>query len=545
MKQKIRGFLLFLFITLFLYGCAGYPILKNYLTVPKGYFYYPTESMALDFLGYLTIVEKGYEGKWQGYFNHWIDPKLREQQTFTIAQIEYVALGHLAKIVHVEPYVMMIISRVVLSFIFFLVVWWISSKMFSTLWKQIVTYIFFLFATSITLPFNVAEMTMPVVFFFIGNTFERYIMTKQHHILAGITFFPALYFLSRSIDGKKWKFSLFLGSVFLLLSSHFYSPGIVIFCMVFGVSLMYRFFIKSFRKNFLLHWKRYLISSITIAIVTILPIIHISQTVKLFYPTEKYGFIWSGHFLYMLAVGTLYLLALIGVPKMVKSESFMTQYSGFFILLHPVIAVLFQPILQRSMRRTFEIPYQLFFAFGAVYGTTVLIKFLSQKFHIKQSIGIIVCIAFVLVPSIKTYFLCLQPDCFCNLPPFDYGYPKTEYMDVFKWLKEHTKPTDVILSGHHSGTLIGAFAGNEVITNWWMRMEDVNYWEYDLLREFYPRRNMTDRGAQKLLEMYDAKYVFYGEEEKTLSKGVDRLGYYPFLKLAYESGGTKIYKFIE
>ncbi|MCX8008783.1 MAG: hypothetical protein N3A54_03730 [Patescibacteria group bacterium] len=107
-------------MTLLLYVLMYMQVLRNYLAVPEGRYYYGGEEYPLDLSQNIAHIRQEYEGGWQTFFNNsTLLPLLPSWLKF-----EYILIGKFAKVFSLDPVLGHMSIRGLVSIV------WLSSSHF-------------------------------------------------------------------------------------------------------------------------------------------------------------------------------------------------------------------------------------------------------------------------------------------------------------------------------------------------------------------------------------------------------------------------------
>ncbi|MGQ9714055.1 MAG: hypothetical protein ACUVST_04755 [Anaerolineae bacterium] len=127
-----------------------------------------------------------------------------------------------------------------------------------------------------------------------------------------------------------------------------------------------------------------------------------------------------------------------------------------------------------------------------------------------------------------------------HIPPL---YLTREEADAAQWLAEHAQPGSVVLSSPAVGNVlptvapVWVFLGHGAITAQFQRKVAEAAW-------FYAHAAEEPDAARAWLEAQGIRYVYLGPDEQALAGGQGAaLEPLPYLELAFQSGGTRIFAF--
>jgi hypothetical protein len=115
-------------------------------------------------------------------------------------------------------------------------------------------------------------------------------------------------------------------------------------------------------------------------------------------------------------------------------------------------------------------------------------------------------------------------------------------MDAVWWLRDHTTPSDNILTMYYAGSLVPAFASVQVYHSWWFYLSKPKNFEEVFFRAFmFLRGDLTEKEARDMVDREKITYVFWSEEEQNANLNIPKPPY-SFLEEVYRSGNTAILK---
>lgn len=236
MKMRVLSFfsshrelIWFLGISVLMYCVSFMAIYRNFSRVPADRWYYGAEEYPLDMTGNLAYVQQGIHGAFVSSFNY--STHLGESPSFL--KLEYVFLGHLARVLAMDPIVMFWISKIALSMLLLVVSTVFIRRAVSDSHTRILAYICSLFGASIVIPgfgSNFSDISV-----FDTLVFVRTSLLTHHYALGAITALLSLFALSKVFDralSNKW-FVIALISGFL--TSVYYAPNTILVLLSAGV----------------------------------------------------------------------------------------------------------------------------------------------------------------------------------------------------------------------------------------------------------------------------------------------------------------------
>jgi len=527
-----------------LYIGAYLPVIRNFQNAPSDRYYYGGEEYPLDMTYNLATMRIGYDDNWLGFLK--ITSYFPDKMS--LLKIEYVLLGQLARLFSIDPTLMYHISKIIISFLYVTVLYFIISRVFHDRIKRSIALIFTILGPSINFTGeNTGYLLRAIVDALI---FQRMTTAAHHYLLGGISALLSVYLLSRTLETSKT--GLYIWSCLLgIVSAHVYAPNTVIVLSTLPfvwLILLYQNTIAKTRKTSI---KLMTLLFLSYGITVSLPILYVQYVMvgpwNVFNVTGKLErlnpFILTPRE-YFESLGVTYILSFVSIPFILRRGNPFLILLLPWIIMHPFGEYVLSPILGINKIRYFLTPYFIVFGLLATEGVTSLAGLIVSKKRVLRY-GIYLSSIVLVIGSgwfayLRSYERALV--CFCNVKYFDYGYPKKDIMDVLVWLRSNSKETDIVLSDTYAGVLIPAFSGNRVYTSWWFRLTEVGayFQTTNVSRHFYTG-TMTNKDALNFLRENNISYVFVGEKEREYAEGMKELRY-PMLSLVFQSGETRLYK---
>jgi hypothetical protein len=512
-------------LVLILYALGYIPLINNSFHVPVDREYFFTWDYPIDQIGDMIGVREGYLGHW--FHIQKISTSIPEKPS--IDRVEYIIMGHIARIIHIDPIRMYIIGRIIISLIYILFVFILIRFIFKKRLERMSAFILALFGTGIMFSgriFNVLLQLHADV-----RVFQRLPTARAPYLLGGLFLLISLYFLARVLDEPKKIKYLLLSFFFSMCASQAYLP----ISIPTLISLPFYIFIK-YIPNII---KKEKLSGLMIQLIILF-----LYSIALLIPVYYFRFIlvpqyvefqtliggtddinWSSVTIsnYFFTVGFVYLISIFSIPSILRKKSTLLNLFIPWIIIHPVCAIFISKMLTINSYRFYLMPYWIIYAILATVGISNISQWFSNRFiKIKYHYVIIFIIISTLFPSWNYYIASYHWNdvCFCKQPRFlDFAFPKKTEMNAIYWLRDHTKEKDIVLSDTYAGALIPAFANNRVYYSFWydgvtngvnlpvrkLVMNDVD--------RFYSL-NMSDLEANNYLAYNHISYIYYGEQER-------------------------------
>lgn len=560
MKLRKEGRLLiptpkeFFYISLMLIVlyAGGYgPVLWNYYHPIDNRTYLGFQTTAIDPLGNLALVQRGYGGEWTMRF---IGTTTMDEKPLFV-KTEYFLIGHIARWLNLDPFIFFKICIVISNLLLLTTYWFLIAGLFRSTKARLTALFITLFVTGVVIP------GLPYGWLKAGGeelVFERLTVLRPHYVLGGLFstiagFIFIKYWYNRSSRRIVY---LLAASIFGLLSSQVFSPGnlitisaitlfVVVFLFMNIIQKGWRelpAFIKSVLKNIL--------GYILFSVVSAIPLLYLLIISK----TKSMGTVVNTELLfdpklvfwdYPLLIGPVLLIVLLGFKILMDKKNHYIGYLFCWILMH-FIMTLAMPRLNISGLRALQTPYYFYYAVLATVVISEIDKLLSARIP-RISYRIITAVAVIafLCTSIFTYKFSLYY--LTRRTPwefYDYGYPYSDDVVAMKWMAKNIPPRSVVLSEIYPGTVMIALAPVDSYVNSWsehslmptnMLMEPA--------RNLY-KQNLSDADARDFLHNNKIDYVYYGmnEVQHTIFAVNKKEITYPVLKEIYRYHDVRIYK---
>jgi hypothetical protein len=525
-------------LTVLLYILAFVPYIRSYVHLPQNRVYLWSEFYSLDFLGYLTIVRHGYRGDKDFPMTHWISPQYQSNPPKTNQMLEYVWLGNIARYINVDPLLIMHASRILFSLLFFFTSYLFITYVFKENVYRYVAYTLLLFAAPISIPWENNMFRIPIDYRIYGDFFGRFIMNKQHHILAFITIILSLISLTRFFDNPKRIVSGLLSACLIAIASWLYIPSACITAGFVGLGflvLIFRFNkTKSFSYYFLCG--SFLLLYILCSISSLPDVTQLTHT---FINTEKYSLIFIQVKEFLLLQGVFVFFSLFAVKKLYTSNKSIHLFLIPWIFIHPIATFYFEKLTDRSVVRLYDTITPLMYATIASIGLYECAQFISKKTHLKKNMAIFFLISGILLSGSATWIKIfhLYPCCLYNgiFNDIDRGL-----WNNLIWLQKKD-PSKVVVSGPYIGTYVMSLTDHPVVAQWYMQLGDESGMSYKLYNLFSGK--MLDKEVKEFIHRYHISYLVYGEDEQEMNSFIGSFNHYTnIFTPVYQSGKVILYE---
>jgi len=521
-------------ILLFLLSYA--PIIQSFQRTPNGLWYWGAEEYPIDLTENLSTVRQGYNGHWLSTGN--ISTMIPDAPS--ILKIEYLLIGHAARLCHIDPTFMFFLARFLLSICYLTVVYLILRAVFESKRDRVIAWLLVLFAGSIMRPEDYNgfyyKATVDVLITY------RLLLAMPHYLIGNIAALVSLFFLAKAIDKPFKNKSFVISVIFGLISSLEYAPTMV---LILGSLLLYILFQLITRKKIKSFGVMFAYGIITMVPIWYVRWVTISEwdVYRAISHMEKLNPFTVSFGEYLMDLGPVYFLALIGLPRIFAERKTLPTLLGAWILMHPVGVFILSPILQLNPIRFLLTPYFIVFGILAVYGIQQIVLWIPSRWK-----SFVAC--FVVFIVFATCAISYQANynrthlCFCMQPNFTFAYPTNAEMGGIWWLRDNSKENEVVLSLYYAGNLIPAFAGNRVYTSWWFWLSnDQNIWQTMAPTMAFYKGDLSTFEAQQFIRQAHISYIFWGEEERALAPQLSNLPY-NFLHKVSDQNNVVVYKVI-
>lgn len=539
--HKHTELLVVIVLTLLLFFFAFFSVIKGFMNVPDDRFYYGTTGYPLDFLHTLAVARNGENGMWQWYFDFQVLPFYRQSTSLwgiSVLHAPYVLLGHMARILQIDLLVVMYVSRLVLSVVFFWLSYRVITHVFDRRFERVASYVFLLFSAPITFPGVVWES---VPFLRVGDyahVFHRFTAVSHHYLLGHIVSLIAiLAFFAFMKNRRLWTWIVVSVSCFFV--SYVNAPGGLYLLLTLIVSLV---IVMVVHKNTRQYGTCYVGFGALISGVSFVgALIVYPDVMKYFWALQQITFVSLGFWEYILVVGGVVVFFVPGAFKALQTKKVPMLIVTAACISHIVLAITMEPLFGMSIKRMFQTPYLLYFSIVSVYGIVMLshkAKRLLPTLRIRfVQYG---CVIVVFLFGIVSYSYSYVDECFCAIRPFDIGYPKRETMEAISWLDDHVAHDAMVFSGIYTSTLISSFSGHTVFANQWGYLANSRHPVFLDVYSFLSG-SMSEEDVRSFVLSYDISYVMVDEDEmQTHGLSTSTLPY-GVLVPVYTSGHTVIY----
>ena len=540
-KLLKKEYLWIILMVIAVYIGSYYGVIYRMRNGIEGRMYLGFIASPFDTIGNLTSVQRGYAGNWTKY--SYITSVIPSERLYW--RLEYMSIGHIARILGINPVSMFKIATLVLSGIYLVLIYRFISALFPSPLIRMIGFFLCLFSTGVIIPgihkgWIVVRSDMQV--------FQRTTALQIHYLLAAITTLISIMGLSKSIFDKK-PAGFIISCIAGFVCAYVFTPASIVLISSLFPFAIYLIFSVKLKKDLL----RIFGLLFVYAVFSIVPVIY------LFLNRNKYDlniFTLSEYLLksnidalsYILFVGPVMITALLALPLVLKQGNRLMVLIASYVLVHPFCTLVLAPILKVNPMRFIQTPYFIMYA--------VLSTLWFEKLYLKLrkittklvALGLSVfLVLIIIIPSISTYKLSLNY--FSEMHDwdfFDLGYPYQDEMKVIQYLASIDRKEDVVLSDVMAGTILQAYSTKKAVATWFV----INFLPSDTsanilnpIRIFY-KQEMSNDQAREFLKNNSISYVLFTEIEWShlfYATGKTELSY-PFLVPLFRSGKDILYK---
>jgi hypothetical protein len=538
-----KEYVIAILMVVFLYICAYVPIAWNYYHGEPGRTYLGFTAFPIDYLGNLSIVQRGVSGFWTRIA---FVTSAIPSQGFYIKTI-YLLIGNISRVLSVSPLLMFKIVTCILSILFILCIWIILKHLFYTKISRLTAFFLILFSTGITKPHSLKGWD-----YLRGDVevFQRTTILQPHYMLGSICSLLSIYYLSQAIDKKNIRF-LLLASFFGFVGMWTFPPSIA---MIFGCFIVYGI-ILILQKNAIYTIFKIILYVAIFSLISLLPYLYFSYAGNYFdnnrFLQVENIFVFPLSVLdYFSLIGSIVLPCLIAIPWIIKKKSTFFSLCLSYIIFHPIAVLYLSDAMSVNKIRFIQTSYFIYFAIVGTVGLRECVSFF-KRFASKIGLHVlqIFLILLIIIPSIHTYYLSAVFNLDRYFPMFgiNFGYPPQEDYSAMIWFASHVKKNSIVLSSTYSGTLLLALAPVRVYaSDWFGAVQLVTEAEilFPPMYKYY-RGEMSDIEADTFLSTYSISYIYVGTDERTfINKEYNGVLPYKGLKEIYSNTKVKIYQVI-
>ncbi len=521
-----KEYLIVVFISIFTILLNNLPLIYGY-TVKKDH---------LEFLGrrvnnsqdqytYLAFIEQSKQGL--KLFENLYTP---EDQKATMLRPSYLVIGRFAHFLNLSSITAYHLSRIILTMLFFIVLYIFISKYFKEIGQRILT--FSLITLSFGLGFilqglvpNSSDLNIPESITFLA------LAEAPHFILAQILMVLGFYFYLEGMEKKSIFWYLLSATSFLLLS--FEHPfNLIVISLVVLITTIYQA-TKNIKDRFS-HLSGMLVNLVAIGaglsyqyIETIAsPILNAWSKQNILLSPEPIN--------YLLGYGLILILSIFGIEKFLKNVDFSKILILAWVLI--TFVLLYAPFdFQRRLSEGLHIPLVIL----ATWGLIEIYDFLK---HQMKELAFVVVASLIFIMVLPAFIWVYQDTTAIlkNDSSNYYYYLMDSELLGLSWLKQNSKPEGIILSNWFYGNLIPGITGRKVYVGHKIQTIQFNQ-KIDKLNEFL--LNLDHPQALRFLKDYQIKYIFLGINDSMVNFGFKPFEK-PYLKNVYNKEGVLIFEVI-
>lgn len=519
-KQEWKSTIILSFMVVLI---ASIPYIYGYFTAPQGAFYTGIHTVNMgDTYSYLSWQEQAREG-------HILFKELYavESQSAVIFHPLFLIMGWVGWLTGLSNIFVFHIFRVILGFIFLIVVYRFISRFFSDpMWRKVCFYIILFgagFGWIVSGQVSSFDLWASELIPFL-SIYESP-LNLLSLILIIFSFQNILLYFS---DDKKYRLVI-LGGILLLLS--FIHPYDII---TIGFSyIAYWIAIYLFKKNLHLLWHG-LKGGLIVLFITLPgliylyiifhnPVIHswIESNVRLSMS------VWN----YFYGLGIWLPLAIIGFSvELIRNRS--KENLLLFAWLAITGVLLFQPffLFQRKLSLGLFVPLSIFATYGLLH--------VKELFNLqsRELLNRLLIILLIVISSGSLVVIMVNDVVVYSTNQVPYYLPQG-YFEAGQYIKQSTEKDAVLLSSFWPSNILPSLTGHPVFYGHGDQTPNVAI-KSEEQNEFFKGNDINWKG--QFLKKYRISYIVFGDVEKQI--GYKDPSGIPFIKPVYTKGGTTVYK---
>jgi hypothetical protein len=499
------------------------------------------DNWPYDFNYYRSVITQGKNGRITAY-----DKYTSENQSGKFLRVGYLALGHFSRIFNLDETTVYHFARIFLGIIFvFLIYLFIKISLHR---EKLISLVFLLCLFCAGFPGISCDHgchLVPRLWSMTQLNPIRTITFVPHFLWGQITFIFVLYILLNSNKSLKW---LIIAGLFLGIAGLDHPPSLMLIFPVLGLTILSLVWKKTLTKNLLIRF--------SLVILIIIPFF-----IYLFNATNSFPWILSRQASFSLgidfinfsiALGPTFIIGTIGAIIIFfskRNEPIALIISASWLIAVIILTFITNNFFNYSQTRFLQVAPQVPSAILTGYVIwgfyKKLIGYFSKK---KATIIYTIVLLLIFLPTLSTLYL-LYYDQFDyeiyfaknSLPNIPYppyiDYPPVDWMEGFTWLRNNSKPNEIVLSDFTAGNFIPTYGGNTVFYG--HKTETYNADKKgEAVANFF---KSEDANEQKLFLIKNSiNYIFYGPQEKSYRQTELVI---PGLKIVYRNPVVTIYKF--
>lgn len=483
------------------------------VNLPFAYFY-AKNTPGYTFLGrkvvnsedtytYLSFIEQAKQGRFL-FENLYTS----EPQKPTLFRPSYLVIGKLASVFRLSAIASYHLSRIVLSIIFFLVLYKLLEKFFDKPYERVLAYFVVLFANGLG---TINWIPEAVTFLSLGEA--------PHFILSQVLAITGIYFVFEFFEKENYKYMVYSSLAFLFLSFEHPFDIVLIAPVIFVTSLLKR---NSIFKSSLLAG----LSSFGLAYqyleLSNNPILKLWQAQNTL-STPSLTIILLGY-------GFLIPLAIIGVEKFITKVDF--KYKFVIVWVFTAAVVIYLPFnFQRRLLETVHIPISILATVGLLWIADRLGKYKTD----------VIFLSLIILPIFSLYSIVNDFKTIPDTTNGYYYYIDNNELEAIEWLKPRSTFADIIFANKDYGNIIPGLIARKVFLGH-------NIQTVDLPKKIQEANTIlllkNEAAEKKFFKDNNIKYIFLGKND-----AVRNFGFTPedfgFLKEIYNKDGVTIYQILE
>lgn len=428
-----------------------------------------------------------------------------EDQKPSLLRPSYLVIGKLAKVFNLDSITAYHASRVILTIIFFFVLYKFLSVFFVKPNDRLLAYFVVLFSNGFG---TINWIPEALTFLSLGEA--------PHFILSQILALSGIYFVIKFFEKENYKYLAVSSLLFLLLSFEHPFNIIVIAALVFVGSLL--------KKNTIVK-SAFLAGVSSIGLLYQYFEISTNPILKLW--QSQNSLLSPSPNNLLLGYGLLIILAIVGIEKIAEKAEFKYKFIVTWIFLTAIL--IYMPFnFQRRLLETVHIPISILATTGIIW---ILGKFEKYKADL-------IFLSVILLPIFSIYSLVNDFKTISSSENRYYYYLGRDENEAIAWLKDQTNFDDVILANKDYGNIIPGIIARKVYVGHDIQTVDLPT-KINRINAILLTKN--ESVVNNFFNDSKIKYIFLGKNDP-----ITQYGFHPeslkFLDKIYDKNGVTIYK---
>jgi hypothetical protein len=502
------------------------------------------DNWPYDFNYYRSIITQGKNGQKFVY-----DKYTTENQSGSLLRVGYLFLGRLANILNIDETAAYHLARMLLSAIFIFITYLIIQCTFEKK-NSIIIAVFILCLFIPGYPELVCNPNChlaPRLWSMTQLDPIRRLTFLPHFLWGQIAFLLLIYIF---VKNKKIS-SFILAGIFLGIAGLDHPASLLLLIPVFFGTIIS------------LSWKHYLTKEIFYKFMMV-SLILLPFIVYLFYASNVFPWnlsreadfkLGANFFQFSLAMGPTYMIGIVMAIIILISRqkySLALIINASWLITITLLTFLFNNYFDYSQTRFLQVAPQI--PSAVLTGLAIYLlynKIIRNSSFFKKRIWIFALALFIIfIPTFPTlyamyydqidYEIYFAKNSLPNIPYPPYiDYPPKEWMEGINWLKEQSKPSEIVLSDFTAGNFIPTYGGNTVYYGHKTETYNATEKEKQVISFF-----TTDNQRQQTSFLFSNKidYVFFGPQEKSYRNNDLNI---KNIKVVYKNSMVTIYKYLK